>query len=396
MTLAAISAKIASRKSCRPDWYCQAEPVKNDWTWYFWFVMWWLYGALQLYKVKWLPIPYHWGRKSLAVRYLNQAIRDKQTYLYGAVSVSGDKGGVGKTTHSTWLTAHFSLVSGNPALLIDTDSGAEGDAAHRFDIESSQTKYSLDHVIPLILNGKWQPNLPQMVQYVPRHRQSGAFVIAPGGKLTTTTSQMQQVIRAFRKPISLVVLDSTPGVKESNNESLLREASVSILSALDKQSSYDRHIVRFRDRMNADHLNAFEDGIRSGKQFIVIGDVPRHRFNLRYQYEVAERLDVPAEQLILLPRSKHIQNEGTVDISRVSKLFLFSITLFAHRVAIALEAHNQEHPIDEPTLQTRSVTERTLKEHTRKLLAEVGGPDELAQLMEKITDEDARPGYTKL
>lgn len=359
--------------SSAPDWYTDSKPRGV------WWLLWRLYGALRLYYIEWLPTPHHWGRLSARIRSNHQRMWSLSRWALGVFMTIALNGGVGKTTTITWAATDYAEHTDLSVLIVDADSGARGKTAIRLLVDMSDESYNFNTVKDLILKEGWSPSSEELSTFLPRHEASGARLLASSEEIFLTSHQTRKMIRKLRPASGAVFIDTTPGTKEDNTRGAQQEATIVSTVCLYDSDDLLHNINTMRDSEN-EQGGRFDRRLENGTLFIVVGDVPWRDFNRRTQYRLAAELNVPAKQVVLLPRDKHVKRSGPVIQSAVSRRFRYAISEYNRLLAEAAARYNKESPLENPRgLKKPSNDQRSIKRAVSQLVGLTGSPEAAAE-----------------
>ena len=362
-----------------PDWHRDNKPSLDDWFGGLWFLVWWAYGFLRVYRIKWLPIPHHWGSLTARTRSNHRIMWRLSRWALGVFLNVAVNGGIGKTTTTTWAATNYARHTDCKVLIIDADSGSRGKAPIRMLIDMAKEKYHLNAVKRLILSEDWSPTCKELSACLPRHEETGALVLAPVDEIWLTAHQCEKMIEKLRPASGAVFIDTTPGTKEANTRGAQRQATIVSTVCLYESDDLAHNIATMRFTENQED-DRFEKRLADGTMFIVVGDVPWYKFNRRTQYELAHKLNAPAKQVVLLPRDKHIQRSRPVIWHAASRRFRYAISEYTRLLAEAAAQYNAAHPIAEPKgIDRPSNDQRNLKLAVAKLVGLAGSADAAAK-----------------
>lgn len=357
-----------------PTWHLESEPDSR----FFWWFLWFLCGKLSLYKLRWLPLPYYWGRMKSRTRHNHLRIWNLSQFAVSVFLQVAVKGGVGKTTNTTWTAGEYSYHTDNTAVIIDADSGAKGAAAARFEIDMDNVEYDFDKVRQLILTKHWHPTNREISAFLPRDPITGVRVLAPKNALDLSRRNMATMIDRL-SPCGSVFIDTTPGIKESNTHGAWKVAKIVSVACLFDSDDVVRNIQIMRDD-DSEAVTRFSERLNDGTLFIVVGDVPRRYFNRRTQYQIADELGVSGRQIVLLPRDKHIKRSGHVKWSATSRRFQYAISEYTRTLVEAAAAYNQKHPLKAPSdVALATPKEYQINTCVERLIGLTGSPDSAAE-----------------
>lgn len=366
---------VSTAGSTVPDWHRDSKPSLDDWFGGLWFVLWWAYGFLRVYRIKWLPIPHHWGNLTARTCSNHRIMWALSRWALGVFLNVAVNGGIGKTTTTTWAATNYAKHTDCKVLIIDADSGSRGKAPIRMLIDMAKEKYHLNAVKKLILDKSWSPTSEELSAYLPRHEETGALVLAPVDEIWLTEHQCETMIKKLRPASGAVFIDTTPGTKEANTRGAQRQATIVSTVCLYDSDDLAHNIATMRFTENQED-DRFEKRLADGTMFIVVGDVPWRHFNRRTQYELAAKLNVPAKQVVLLPRDRHIQRSRPVIWHAASRRFRYAISEYTRLLAEAAAQYNAAHPMAEPKgLDKPSNDQRNITLAVNKLVALTGSPE---------------------
>ena len=288
-------------------------------------------------------------------------------------------GGVGKTTTITWAATDYAEHTDLSVLIVDADSGARGKTAIRLLVDMSDESYNFNTVKDLILKEGWSPSSEELSTFLPRHEASGARLLASSEEIFLTSHQTRKMIRKLRPASGAVFIDTTPGTKEDNTRGAQQEATIVSTVCLYDSDDLLHNINTMRDSEN-EQGGRFDRRLENGTLFIVVGDVPWRDFNRRTQYRLAAELNVPAKQVVLLPRDKHVKRSGPVIQSAVSRRFRYAISEYNRLLAEAAARYNKESPLENPRgLKKPSNDQRSIKRAVSQLVGLTGSPEAAAE-----------------
>lgn len=368
--------ETAVKEASLPEWLAASEPVRATWRNPWWFA-WKVYGKCNLDKYEWIPIPHHWGSMQKRNTDNKQAIWALGPTVAGVYAVISVTGGVGKTTQTTWHAAEMELCSDAHSLVIDSDSGAIGKAAIRYGVDMRGQEYHITHVFDLILNGHWEPTHDMLYRHLPRHEESGVRLLSTYSEIDFTEAQTRKGIRKLRPAYSVIFVDTTPGTKEPISRGARSEATVVSIPLLYGSQELEHDIFTTRQHMNK-YGNDFDRRLEEGSLFILVSDVPKRDFNRRTQAKLAQRLNVPFNQVILFPRDKHLASKGTVAREQVSDLYKYALRESTRLQAEAAARHNERQPLPVPEAVVKETPERQIERRANELTLLCGSPQKAA------------------
>jgi|GEM_PF-6763808 len=328
----------------KPEWLPASKPEKFGprrllWHGYVVFKMW-------RYPLVPLPRPFaFYGVKRDENRDWVYSVR----HAIRAIVVFFDgKGGIGKTTGSTWLAAEERIATEQPVGLLDADSGGGDDALDRFELDASQA-LSTDDCANMIINHGWIPTYEDIGRLMQFHDATGVGVTTMQNDSNIDRDTMSALLLGILPAVNAIYVDATPGYKEPNTYGAIRVATVTVLPGL-----YHVKASIKRIRMTLDHKGyGLREKIAEGKGVIIeISAVPWRKFNVRTQYELAERFGVDPKFVVLLPYNRWLKNTQPVAYDRDKREYTWRVPIkyrwalsqvLRLRAEIALE-HNKAHP----------------------------------------------------
>lgn len=333
------------KESHIPDWHLASEPSGARWR-NPWWLLWWLYGHAYIYKLRWVPIPHYWGWLASQTRHNHGRVWDLSQLAVSVYAVVSRKGGRAKTSLTTWLASNASYHTDGTTIIIDGDSGSKGDAAARLNINMEEAPINFEQVKQLILTRFWRPTNRELSGLLPRDPFTGVRILAPTDVTNVSRRNMKTLITHLR-PCGSLWIDTTPGSKEQSTWGVWDMARIVSVACMFDTVDVARSINIMRDE-ESDKITRFSERLKEGTLFIVASDVPRGKFNRRTQYELAEKLGVATEQVILLPYDRHLKREGEVRWHLASPLFRYALSDQNRILAEAAARDNAKHPIANP------------------------------------------------
>lgn len=361
-----------------PAWYTAMRPNKemnSRLAYLMWLLVWKVYGGLRLYrfkprngnpqdlkvrKNKHLHMPYYLGNKRKAIAACMYYIRAVRVQLIATVAVVSRKGGVFKTGLVLWLSSMFAMASNNTCGAVDLDSTSNKAMLQRGGkpeyynnkvvnpgYDASHRNYDMNVVIDLVIKTGWRPTSREVCDLFPRHVQSGVYMVSPSSPTYTTEGETALVLDAMTAAFQTAFVDTTPGEKEVNTVTVIKKCGHLLLIDEDNIEGWNR-INLFRTGTNESDNGSFDKGLAAGTHFVVIGQVPIERYNMRYRYALANHLNVDASQLILIPEDIYIKEIKTVDFDGPGTHFMFAMWMFACQIANRIVAYNETHPQPKP------------------------------------------------
>ena len=391
----------------RPAWWIASRPSKqlNGWMYWFYLSLWKIADVLRIYRIKprngnpvdlkvrknkRIRMPYYIGSKRKAIEWYRRYMRAMREPLLATVATVSRKGGVFKTGVSMWLSAIFAMATNNQCAVIDFDSTAnkamlQRGGKHQFyNIDGRTGNFDLNVVIDGILNYQWQPMSTDAQALFPRHDQSGLYMVSPSEPTHTNVAETAQVLRSLMSVFPLRFVDTTPGEKEVNTVSIMQISDILLLIDEDNIEGWNR-IKRFREGTKKADGTSFDKGLRDRTHFIVIGQVPMDRYNMRYRYALAHHLDVSPDQLILIPEDTYIREIKTLDFDRPGIHFMFAMWSFAYQIADRIVTENKRHPISAPAFDSESSpTEEDMRSAAAMLIQRCGSATAAARYISKV------------
>lgn len=353
--------------SDKPAWFHASRPPVLSVR----IILWVFYGLLQLYRLRWIPVPRHWGSTRRRTKENYAFIYKHESESMGIFAAISAKGGALKTSVITWMAATFGFHTNGATIVFDADTGALESAAKRLDahepMQGDTQRLNAMNAAELLLYGDWQPDFEEILNFVPRSEESGVYVMSMNGITQWSDRSTRKILRGHKRPCGSLFVDTGPGEKESNTRGVVAEATVVIVTGIHQNVSTDDAVLVT--------LNAPKYNLRNrGKDVLVaIGSVRWRHFNKRTQYELAEQFGVTPEQIVLLPHHKRILRGDTVQLKKISKKFLYAMSeLNRIRVEAAIR-YNRLHPMAFPTKQRPLTLEEKKKDAADTLLSLSGG-----------------------
>ncbi|HEV7952383.1 MAG TPA: hypothetical protein VGO98_03330 [Candidatus Saccharimonadales bacterium] len=361
-----IVGRIFEPWSDKPAWYLASRPPRPSIR----TILWALYGFLQLYRLSWVPVPRYWGSTRRRTKENYAFIYEHEDQSMGIFSAISAKGGALKTSIITWMAATFGYHTKGISIVFDADSGALESAAKRLEASVDPKKESLTakNAANLLLYGDWIPDYQELQQFAPRSTESGVYVMSMKGITQWSARSTAQILSGHKRACGSLFVDTGPGEKESNTPGVVGKSTVVIVSGIHKNVSTDDAVMVTLDTPKYNLR-------KSGKHVLIaIGAVSWRNFNRRTQYELAEQFKVKPEQVILLPDHKRILKGDTVRLRKISKKFLYAMSVLNRvRVEAAIE-YNRLHPMTFPS-KVKSLTLQEQKEAAADRILSLAGGD---------------------
>ena len=345
---------VAEVRSGKPDWYLASRP-KN----WLWIALWWMYGLFGCYKYRFIPVPRYWGSYRRRIRENRRFMYKNEAYSKGIFSFHSLKGGALKTTVSTWSAAENAASTTGTTLLIDADSGMLESAARRFLVYLHTKFLRFPNAARLILHKGWIPTNEEILEFAPRHEESGAYILTMDEVTHFTGEQMKHVLETFKPAVGSLFVDPGPGNKEPNSPGVLKASTVVTITGIHQNED---SIAGVHGSL-ATESYGLRQRIDNGETvFIAIGGVSWLNFNKRTQYEQAAEFGVSPESVVLLPDHKHIIKSRPVRRKAVSLKFRYAISNLNRLRVEAAIAYNQQHALAVPAAP---ISEEELSEDER-------------------------------
>lgn len=318
------------------EWVRESKPSKNGPR----MVIWWMYCALRLYKISWIPVPKpFWSYASQTATNIER-IRAKRDRIMGIVAVASRKGGTGKTTVSSWMNSMFSLLIDITSALFDADSGSDG-AGGRHGIHPDPDHLTSLQVEQMILHHGWKPTKEDFTRKVAFDKLSQAYVIPYAIDMDITPEEMAKVAHTLKPACDLLFLDTAPGIKEKSTEGAIEASTVTILTARHNAEDDMRCVdLALTHKQYKLRTSAKSDGV-----IIVLNAVKWYNFNKRTQYMEAKKFNVRPDQVVLIPFQRYLDSTKQVNISNASSKVVFAWTNLMMAIADVTERHNELHPV---------------------------------------------------
>lgn len=218
---------------------------------------------------------------------------------------------------------------------------------------------------------------------LPMHKESGVFLLAPSKKIIMSVNESERLLGALNPAFGVMFIDSTPGVKEDCNIGAQNRATVTIINAEYNTNEFFYDLLSIRDDMNEGEGEAsglFERLVAEKRLFIEVNSVPKAKFNRRTQYEIAKKLEIENEQVILVPYEYQIKEKSPVRRAAVSQRYLYAVSESARTLTEAAAAYNRNNPWDGPV---RRIKESPARQRNRAV-------DRLIDLHDGIADDAAK------
>lgn len=371
------SLKRSKSSQAKPEWYTDFEPGRRGLE-LFWWLLWWLYGALRLYNRSWVYVPHHWGSLNARIAANDNHIWQLASLVSGVYEEESSTGGVGKTTGTTWHAAEMQRAADTKTLVIDADSGARGKDALRYEIDLESQKLKFETLHQLVLLGKWKPTHHELDTWLPRHEETGVRLLATDDSISLTETRTKKVIQELLPAFSTIFIDTTPGIKEDINRGTRSVSTVISIPCLFANSELEHDIKCTRTYMNAQENGSFERRLEEGRLFISVSDVPKRDFNRRTQYALAEMLDVPPSQVLLFPSDKHLYAKGSVRRAKISKHARYAFSESTRSRADAAASYNRRFPLPFPQPEGKKDDVQRVKKLRADLISACGSKKDAA------------------
>lgn len=326
--------------SSKPKWFHASRPPSFS----FRFLLWVIYGLLQLYKLNWIPTPRYWGSTRRRIKENYAFIYEHEHESMGIFAAISAKGGALKTSVITWMAATFGFHTKGISIVFDADTGALESAAKRLEAYGSPDAQRLTakNAADLLLYGDWRPDYQELLQFAPRSMESGIYVMSMKGITNWSDKSTRQILTGHKRACGSLFVDTGPGEKESNTRGVVKESTVVIVTGVYKNVSTDDAVAVTLDTPK---YNLRE---RGKYVLIAIGAVGWRHYNRRTQYQLAAQFNVQPEQIILLPDHKRILKGDTVQLRKISRKFLYAMSVLNRvRVEAAID-YNLQHPMAFP------------------------------------------------
>lgn len=285
----ATSTPPQSFESKLDEWVRASKPDEDR----FQLVLWWLYVILHLHKTKMQP-PQKVSRFKLrkVIDATIAAINFVREESAAIVAVIATKGGVGKTTVSTWIAAVMAGATKLSVAVVDTDRGG-GLVASRFGLSKVRTSsgeikrpLSIYQLGKRIATGEvFTPE--KLIKETLSDSKTGVMIFrapAAQGMGVERTSQMLRHVRA--QYAGGMVVDSTPGVRVPMTNAAAVTSDVKIIVA---QGLSDESIQGVRTALN---FAPYELRGAIQRVLVVIVALPVRKCTSRTAYELIDHLNL--------------------------------------------------------------------------------------------------------
>lgn len=329
--------KVSFDDKLPEDWLRASKPQQKG----FRMAIWWLYCFTHAYNVRWIPVPKpFWSYKNYITETI-AIIRAKKHKIMAIVCAVSRKGGTGKTSVDSWMTSLFALYIDIVSVLFDADSGSDT-AGGRHDVYPDPDHLTSLQAAEMILRHNWMPTKTDLTNCIAYDKLSQAYVIPHAIDIDITPAQMEQIAKALKPACDMLFIDTAPGVKEKNVEGAIKASTVTIVNA--------RHSVT--DKMDdmrgiSQVLNHPSYGLTEASKLdsviLAISAVRWLSFNLRTQYEIADKYGVRPDQVVLIPYKRYLYDTKLVNPENVSSRVVYAMTNLMLAIANAAERYNDAH-----------------------------------------------------
>ena len=356
-----------------PEWYRASRPKDNPAA----EMLWRAYGNMGLYKRTSINPPPYWGSLEETIAANRSFAYDNMAKTAGMViTFFSMKGGAFKTTLGTWVPSYKATIDKGLTLVIDADTNGLQGAARRFGTYSKTPQpFGFPLVADMILATGKSPTPAEIMSFAQMHYQSGAYLLTLDKTTYYTADQLEYIANALAPMTSATFFDTSPGSKEVTTLGIIRASTVVGVTGIYRN---DASMAGIHEALNPDRFGLKPEFDPEKPLLIIVGGVPVKEFNLRTQYDLADKFGVEPHRVALLPDHPMILRANPVDHHAISRLFMYAIgDVYDRMIKMAID-YRQLHPIVDPTTAPASNPINPRDALIEQLLLHSTSPDEAA------------------
>ncbi len=241
-----------------------------------------------------------------------QYVNDNRRLTFIA-STTSNGGGSTKTTTADILAAYMSTHIGNGVALMGLDIGADKTVS-RF--QADEHKILATTMLVKNIDAGVRITPKALVPYTDSDAKSGLVLFKAKYKsdLKNLDYDIEQSSRLLKEMVELypvLFCDGGPGLNLltsigmvlASDIVILPKKGISIESTDDIRSVINHPPYRLKSRMD--------------RIIVTISAVPKHQFNLRTQYAIAEKCGVKPSQVILIPYDRYLDDNVMINLKQV-------------------------------------------------------------------------------
>lgn len=319
------------------SWVIEQKPKDND---KFQLALWWLYTRAGLYKYESInpPLQVGWLQLGAEINRLTEVVKSFRHAAMAILTIITKKGGVGKTTVTTWLSAFIMNAFKLPVAIFDGDRGG-GLVATRFGLEEEDA-LSIEELAGMVERGD-PLEYEDLVNLTVTDPETGVMVFhAPPGR-NIGFDKMLVTMQVLKKKFALMAIDTGPGFRVPVSNAAAQASNVSLVVGYGVSIESIEKGVKLTIDFDAYGLRErIEDVV------VVIIGMPLRQCNARLAHNVAERCGVQPEQVAFIPYEKYmddriVKNLKRVRLSAVSKRTLLAFAELAEKVCVIAARINE-------------------------------------------------------
>lgn len=266
-------------------------------------VVWWLYAALRLYKISWIPQPRTVLSCNAEADRVMKRISALRHQTMAIVTVLTAKGGATKTTISTWLAATLAEATRLPFAVLDTNSGG-GKAAGRFGLEKESMLTSKQLANSIDNNDK--PTYRDLLTKTNTDERTGVMVIHHDAGDYIALRKTKAMVEELSRHVHTLVVDTSPNLKDLSTYGAAQVSTVRIVVG---KASSDEDLEDVGETLDDPRYEMRE---HLDSVIIALSDLPARKCGTRTQFMYAERFKVHPNQIVLVPFDPHLKKVGRV------------------------------------------------------------------------------------
>jgi hypothetical protein len=293
-------------KESLPDWLIYDQPASG---FNIYWIKWWLYARLGMYKWSWIPIPRFVNYRAES-RAIDSWIRSQRSLSQCIGCVGNASGGIGKTSITGGLLASLRDAHDMSTIGYDGDV-SDPNLLPRFHLQdvnalTGQPVISGKRLVQRLIEG-WRPTYRDLIPLTAIDEDSGIMFVTADTKAIDEESSIL-IMERLKETTHTLIADTEPGIGETRGgtHGLVRASDIIVIAG---DASQPKSFPAIERTFTPDGLNLRNADGEAPNVILAFGAVNRRDFNSRIQFEYADRYGVKPDRVVLIPYSKYIRGD---------------------------------------------------------------------------------------
>jgi MinD-like ATPase involved in chromosome partitioning or flagellar assembly len=286
-------------------------------------VLWWFYTRLGLYKKEKLnpPLMNSPFTVGLTIRRVKKSINKLRHVATAIIVVLTKKGGVGKTTISTWIGAVLMDAYLFQVGIFDADRGG-GLVANRFGLNVDDA-LTTDALVRYV-NDNNDLTYDDLIKFTVSDEETGVLVFHGLPARDIGGDRFTKTVNVLKTGLAGLIIDTAPGFRVPATNAAARVGNVHLVVGY----GISQESIELGVKETIDYA-PYELGDRLNQVVVVIIGMPLRQCNKRTAYNVAKRCGVAPDRVLFIPYEKYMDDRIVKNLKQVRLRAIKPRTLLA-------------------------------------------------------------------